>query len=64
MADDDREYEPQCSDFRVDCDFTVRADTEEEIVDRCLEHACTAHGKCDASLGKMEKIRSRIRSVF
>ncbi len=64
MAVDDKEYELSCSDFRMDCDFTIRANTEDEVVDRCFEHACSAHGKCDSSSDKREKIRSHIRSVL
>jgi len=53
-----------CRDFRQDCDFSVRAKSEDEILDRCREHACKAHGKCDDSAETREKIRSRIRSVM
>jgi predicted small metal-binding protein len=35
-----------CRDFRQNCGFTVRAKSEDEILDRCREHACKAHGKC------------------
>ncbi len=55
--------ELSCSDFRSDCDFTVRADNDEEILDRCRVHACSSHGKCDDSPEMRERIRSRIRSL-
>ncbi len=65
MADDMKEYkELGCRDFKQDCDFTVRAKSEEEILDRCRVHACSAHGKCDDSSETREKIRSRIRAVL
>jgi predicted small metal-binding protein len=61
----DTEYkELSCKEFRSDCDFTVRAKTEEEILDRCQEHACSAHEKCSDSSEMREKVRSRIRNVF
>ncbi len=61
----DRELkELSCSDFRSDCDFTVRAKSEKEILDECQKHACSAHGKCNDSPDIREKIKSRIRAVL
>ena len=53
-----------CRDFKQDCNFSVRAKSEDEILDRCRVHACKAHGKCDDSPETREKIRSRIRAVM
>ncbi len=53
-----------CRDFKQNCDFTVRSKSEDEILDRCREHACKAHGKCDDSPEIREKVRSRIREVL
>ncbi len=53
-----------CKDFRQNCDFTVRAKSEEEILDKCREHACKAHGKCNDSPEIREKVKSRIRAVM
>ncbi|HYA93701.1 MAG TPA: DUF1059 domain-containing protein [Thermodesulfobacteriota bacterium] len=58
------EKELGCRDFKQDCDFSVRAKSEDEILDRCRVHACKAHGKCDDSPETREKIRSRIRAVM
>jgi predicted small metal-binding protein len=58
------EKELSCRDFRQDCDFTVRAKTEKEILNKCQVHACSAHGKCSTSPEMREKIRSRIRNVM
>ncbi len=52
-----------CKDFRQDCDFTVRAETEKEVLDKCRVHACNAHGKCGDSPEVRERIKSRIRAV-
>ncbi len=52
-----------CKDFKSECDFSIRAEKEEEILDRCQEHACSVHGKCDDSPNTRERIRSRIRTV-
>jgi len=59
-----QEKELSCRDFRQDCDFTVRAKTEKEVMDRCQVHACSAHGKCSTSAEMREKVRSRIRDVM
>ena len=53
-----------CRDFRQDCDFSVRAKSEDEILDRCRVHACSAHGKCNDSPEIREKVKSRIRDVL
>ena len=55
--------ELSCRDFRSDCDFTIRAQTEKELLDKCKEHACSAHNKCNDSPKVAEKIKSRIRNV-
>ena len=64
MADEKNQKELSCRDFRMDCDFTVRGRTEEELLRECREHACSAHGKCSTSPGAEAKIRSRIRDVW
>ncbi len=56
--------ELSCKDFRSDCDFTARAATEEELLKKCQQHACSAHGKCDDSPRSREKMRSRIKDAW
>ncbi len=61
---DKKEYkELSCKDFRSDCDFTVRAESAAEILEKCRDHACNAHGKCWNSPEADERIRRRIREV-
>jgi predicted small metal-binding protein len=65
MTNDTKEYkELGCRDFRQDCDFSVRAKSEEEILNKCRVHACSAHGTCSTSPEMREKIRSHIRDVL
>ena len=59
-----QQKELSCKDFRQDCDFTVRASTEREILNKCQAHVCSAHGKCSVSPEMREKIRSHIRNVM
>jgi len=56
--------ELSCKDFKQSCDFTVRSKSEDEILDKCRDHACKAHGRCDDSAEIREKVRSRIRAVM
>jgi predicted small metal-binding protein len=49
-----------CKDFRSDCDFTIRAKTEEILLERCRKHACSAHDKCAIP---PKKVRSHIRDI-
>jgi len=58
------EKELSCRDFRQDCDFSARAKTEKEVLDRCQVHACSAHGRCSISPEVREKIRDHIRNVM
>ncbi len=55
--------EISCGDFRSDCEVTLRAKSEKELLDKCQEHACSAHGKCSDSPEIKEMIRSHIRCV-
>ncbi len=64
MADVKEYKELSCKDFRKDCEFTVRAKTEDELMKECREHACNAHGKCNISPATEERIKSKIRDVW
>jgi len=55
--------ELSCRDFKSHCDYTVRAKTDEEILNKFQIHACSVHAKCDDSVERREKIKSRIRKV-
>ena len=34
----------KCRDVGVDCDFEARGQTEQEVMQKCQEHARSAHG--------------------
>ena len=63
-ANSKRYKEVSCRDFRSDCGFTVRAETSEEVMKICQDHACSTHGKCESSAEGREKIKSRMRDVW
>jgi predicted small metal-binding protein len=65
MEKDSKKYkELSCKDFRADCNFTARGNTEQEVLEMCQEHACSAHNKCSTSAAIQDKVRSRIRDVW
>ena len=51
----------RCRDVGMDCDFEVRATTEEEILQRAAEHAQIAHGMKEIPQEVVAKVRAAIR---
>ena len=50
-----------CRDVGVDCDFTARGETDQEIMQQCAEHARTAHGMTEIPAELADKVRAAIR---
>ncbi|HVJ04739.1 MAG TPA: DUF1059 domain-containing protein [Candidatus Saccharimonadales bacterium] len=50
-----------CRDIGVDCDFVARGDSEQEVLQQCMEHARSAHGMNELTPELAEKVRSGIR---
>ncbi len=50
-----------CRDVGVDCDFTARGETEQEVLEQCAEHARTAHGMNEIPAELQDKVRGAIR---
>jgi predicted small metal-binding protein len=53
----------RCRDAGVDCDFEARAETEEELLKVCAEHAKAAHGLEQVPPELAAKVRAAIRDV-
>ena len=51
----------RCRDVGMDCDFEVRAETEEEILKKAAEHASKDHNITEIPPEVVEKIREVIR---
>ncbi len=49
-----------CRDVGVDCDFEARGETEQEILQKCAEHARTAHGMTEIPPEMADKVRAGI----
>ena len=50
-----------CKDVGVDCDFVMRGETTEDILQQATEHARTAHNMIEIPPEVAEKLRVAIR---
>ena len=50
----------RCRDVGMDCKFEVRAETEEEILKKAVEHAQTVHNMKEIPREVVEKVRAAI----
>ena len=50
-----------CRDVGVDCDFSARGETEQDVLQQCAEHARTAHGMSEIPPELATKVRAAIR---
>ena len=50
-----------CRDVGVDCDFVARGETEEEILQKCADHAKNDHGMTEIPREMQDKVRASIR---
>ncbi len=53
-----------CRDAGADCDFLVRAETEEEVMKVAAEHGARVHGMNDMTQELGKKIKSQIKDVW
>ena len=53
----------RCRDAGVDCDFEVRAETEDEIMEKCAEHAKKVHNMTEISPELAAKVKAAIKDV-
>jgi predicted small metal-binding protein len=50
-----------CRSVGVDCDFEARGNTVEEVLQKCTEHARTAHNMTEIPPDLEAKVRTAIR---
>jgi predicted small metal-binding protein len=50
-----------CREVGVDCDFEARGETEQEVLQKCAEHARSAHGMNELPADLAAKVRASIR---
>ncbi len=51
----------RCRDIGMDCKFEARAETEEEILKKAVEHAQAVHNMKEIPREVVEKVRAAIR---
>ena len=51
----------RCRDVGMDCDFVVRADSEEEILKKAAEHAAAEHDMKEIPEEVLSQVRAAIR---
>ncbi len=52
-----------CREIGADCDFVAQGKTDQEVVDKCAEHAKSQHGVMGFPPGWYVMIRSHMRTV-
>jgi predicted small metal-binding protein len=52
-----------CRDAGADCDFMVRAETQDELMRIVADHACRSHNFCEFSPELREKVLTHTKTV-
>jgi len=52
-----------CREAGADCDFLIRAETKDEVLNLGGQHACQVHNLCEVTPEMKTKILERIRFV-
>jgi len=61
----EREYKQlSCRETGMDCDFLVRAATENEVMRLATEHACEVHKICEITPEFRDKMTHLIRNIW
>ena len=50
----------RCREVGVDCDFEARGQTEQEVLQKCAEHAKSAHGMDEIPADLAAKVQASI----
>jgi predicted small metal-binding protein len=50
----------RCREIGVDCDFEARGETEQEVLQKCAEHARSDHGMDQIPADLAAKVRASI----
>ena len=53
-----------CRDAGAECDFLVRAETEDEVLAVAAAHGARAHGMKEVTPGLENKMKSLIKTVW
>ncbi len=53
-----------CRDTGADCDFMVRAETEDEVMSLAGEHACRVHNMCEMTPEFKSRMQTLTKNVW
>jgi predicted small metal-binding protein len=56
-------FELNCADTGASCPFSVRAETEDEVMQHVANHASIAHPDLELNAETVERIKGLVRSV-
>ncbi len=60
-----KEYKQlSCRDGGADCDFMVRAETEDEVIRFASDHACRVHNICEMTPELKRRMQNLTKSVW
>jgi predicted small metal-binding protein len=51
----------RCRDVGVDCDFEAQGNTEQEVLQKCAEHAKADHGMTEIPAEMVAKVKASIK---
>ncbi|UCC82958.1 MAG: DUF1059 domain-containing protein [Gemmatimonadota bacterium] len=55
--------ELRCRDLGIECNQIIRAETEEELIERTVEHVLTVHGFDVVEAGMLEQVEAAIYTI-
>lgn len=56
-------FELNCADTGAACSFSVRAETEDEVMQHVANHAAIAHPDLELNAETVEQVKSLVRPV-
>jgi predicted small metal-binding protein len=60
-----KEYrELSCGEAGADCDFLIRAETEEEVMSLASQHACRVHNFCEDTPELKRMMHDSIKKIW
>jgi predicted small metal-binding protein len=55
--------ELRCRDLGIECNQVIRAKTEEELIEKAVQHVLTVHGFDPIEAGMLEQVEAAIYTV-
>lgn len=55
--------ELRCRDLGIECNQVIRAETEEELIEKTVQHVLTVHGFDPIQAGMLEQVEAAIYTI-